>query len=75
MAKVKPTGTVTVRSGGKVVCVIKLDADGTGNCPVSTTNYPPGQVTYTGTYSGGAGFKPGTGATTVTIKPAATQGP
>jgi hypothetical protein len=29
-------GTVTVKSGGKVVCVITLDQNGTGTCKVST---------------------------------------
>ena len=66
----KPTGTVTVRSGGKVVCVITLDKNGTGTCKVSTANYTPGKVTFTGTYTGGSGFKSGSGTTTVTVKPA-----
>jgi|ERR1700722_20872108 len=69
----KPTGTVTVRSGGKVVCVITLDKDGTGTCKVSTANYTPGKVTFTGTYNGSSGFKSGSGTTTVTIRPAAQQ--
>src|ERR1700741_3649601 len=54
----KPEGTVTVRSAGKVVCVITLDKNGTGTCKVSTANYTPGKVTFTGTYDGSAGFKP-----------------
>jgi hypothetical protein len=66
----KPGGTVTVRSGGKVVCVITLDKNGTGTCKVSTANYAPGKVTFTGTYNGGAKFKSGTGTTTLTVKPA-----
>jgi hypothetical protein len=66
----KPTGTVTVRSGSKVVCVITLDKNGTGTCKVSTKDYTPGKVTYTGTYNGGAGFKSGSGTTTVTLLPA-----
>src|SRR5689334_4440530 len=49
----KPGGTVTVRSGNKVVCVITLDQNGTGTCKVSTANYTPGKVTFTGTYDGG----------------------
>src|ERR1700722_6338420 len=68
-----PTGTVTVRSGGKVVCVITLDKNGTGTCKVSTANYTPGKVTFTGTYNGSSGFKSGSGTTTVTIRPAAQQ--
>ena len=70
-----PTGTVTVRSGNKVVCVITLDKTGTGSCQVSTADYPPGKVTYTGTYSGSAGFKSGSGSTTVTIRPKTPAGP
>jgi hypothetical protein len=67
---VKPTGTVTVRSGGKVVCVITLGKNGTGTCKVNTANYKPGQVAFTGSYDGGSGFKPANGNTTLTVKPA-----
>ena len=70
-----PTGTVTVRSGGKVVCVIKIDKNGTGTCQVGTGGYTPGKVTFTGTYGGGNGFKPGSGSTTVTLTPAKPAGP
>jgi hypothetical protein len=70
-----PTGTVTVRSGGKVVCVIKLDKSGTGTCKLGTAGYSPGKVTFTGTYSGGGGFKPGSGSATVTLTPAKPAGP
>jgi hypothetical protein len=62
------TGTVTVRSGGKVVCIITLDKNGTGACRVSTTGDKPGQITYTGTYNGS--WKSSTGSATVTLKPA-----
>ena len=68
-----PTGTVTVRSGNKVVCVIKLDKNGTGTCKVSTSNYTPGKVTFTGTYNGTGKFKSGSGTTTLTLLPAAKQ--
>src|SRR5215469_9982331 len=65
-------GTVTVRSGNKVVCVITLNQSGTGTCKVSTAGYNPGQVTYTGTYDGGTGYAPGAKAsTTLTILPPA----
>ena len=70
-----PTGTVTVKSGNKVVCVITLDKTGTGTCKVSTADYKPGKVTYTGTYNGGSGFKQGTGSTTVTLLPKKPDGP
>jgi hypothetical protein len=66
-----PTGTVTVRSGGKVVCVITLNKNGTGTCKVSTAGYKPGKVTYSGTYSGDTKFNSGTGSTTVTLLPPA----
>jgi hypothetical protein len=65
-----PTGTVTVRSGGKVVCVIKLDKNGTGTCKVNTANYTPGKVTFTGTYNGSGKFKSASGTTTLTLLPA-----
>jgi len=69
-------GTVTVRSGNKVVCVIQLNQSGTGTCKVSTAGYAPGKVTYTGTYDGGTGYKPGEQAsTTQTILPAKPAGP
>ena len=59
------TGTVVVKKGNKVVCVITLNA-GRGSCKVSTKDYPPGTVTFTGTYSGGSGFK--TSKTTANLK-------
>jgi hypothetical protein len=50
-------GTVTVRSGGKTVCVIVLK-NGTGSCKVSTKGVKPGSVKYVGLYSGGGGLNP-----------------
>jgi hypothetical protein len=70
-----PTGTVTVRSGNKVVCVITLDKNGTGTCKVSTAGYAAGKVTYTGTYNGSTGFKAGSATTTLTVLPAKPAGP
>jgi hypothetical protein len=52
-----PTGTVTVRASGKVVCVITLKG-GNGSCKVNTGAYPPGTVKFSGSYGGGAGSKP-----------------
>lgn len=69
----KPGGTVVVRSGNKVVCVITLDKNGTGTCKVSTKNYTPGKVTYTGTYNGGGSFKSGSATTTLTVRPASSR--
>ena len=69
-------GSVTVRSGNKVVCVIQLNEKGTGTCKVDTTGYAPGKVTYTGTYDGGTGYMPGAKAsTTLTILPSKPAGP
>jgi hypothetical protein len=70
-----PQGTVTVRSGNKVVCVITLDKNGTGTCKVGTAGYTPGKVTFTGTYNGGSGFKSGSASTTLTVLPAKPAGP
>jgi hypothetical protein len=44
----------------------------TGTCKVSTAQYAPGKVTYTGTYNSVGNFKSGASAsTTLTITPAA----
>jgi len=64
---------VTVRSGGKVVCVITLNKNGTGTCKVSTAKYAPGKVTFTGTYNSSGNFKSGSGTTTLTVQPASKQ--
>jgi hypothetical protein len=64
------TGTVVVKKGNKVVCVITLNA-GRGSCKVSTKDYPPGTVTFTGTYSGGAGFTPSKATANLKLQPAA----
>ena len=63
------TGTVVVKRGSKVVCVIKLKA-GRGSCNVSTKDYAAGTVTFTGTYTGGGGFKPSKATANLTLKPA-----
>jgi hypothetical protein len=66
-----PTGTVTVRSGGKTICVITLK-NGTGSCKVSTKGHKPGSVKYVGLYSGGGGLNPTESKpVTVQIKPSA----
>jgi hypothetical protein len=62
---------VTVRSGGKVVCIITLNQNGTGTCKVSTAKYSPGKVTFTGTYNSSVkGYNTGSGSTTLTVLPA-----
>src|SRR5579862_9754305 len=70
-----PTGKVTVKSGNKVVCVITLNKNGTGTCKVSTAGYTAGEVTYTGTYNGGARFTPGTASVQLTIVAPKPAGP
>jgi hypothetical protein len=65
----KPTGTVTVKSGNKVVCVITLNQNGTGTCKI-TADSAPGSYPLVGTYNGGTKFKTGTAVTTLTVVPA-----
>jgi hypothetical protein len=47
---------VTVKAGGKVVCVITLQG-GKGSCKVSTLHYAPGTVKFNASYGGSTGFK------------------
>jgi hypothetical protein len=47
-------GTVTITSGGKVVCVITLKGS-TGSCQVSSAGYQPGTLQFTGSYNTGSG--------------------
>lgn len=60
------TGTVTVKSQGKVVCVITLKG-GKGSCKVNTQHYAPGTVQFSASYGGGSGFKPSQ-SSTVNVK-------
>jgi hypothetical protein len=64
-------GTMTVRSGGKVVCVITIKA-GKGTCQVNTAQFAAGKVKFTGTYNGRVGSKPVTATTTLTLRKAPT---
>jgi hypothetical protein len=61
-----PTGTVTVKDGNKVVCVMTIKA-GKGTCKVSTKTYAPGTLRFDATYSGGSGYKPSHGSATVKL--------
>jgi len=61
-----PAGTVTVKDGNKVVCVMTIKA-GQGTCKVSTKNYAPGTLRFDASYSGGSGYKPSHGSATVTL--------
>lgn len=68
-----PAGTVTVKAGGKVVCVITLKG-GSGTCKVNTSAYPPGTVKFSGSYSGGTGSKPSrSGTVSLNLEKAATK--
>jgi hypothetical protein len=62
---------MTVRSGGKVVCVIKFTA-GKGTCTVNTAQFTAGTVKFTGTYNGGAGSKSATSTASMQLKQALT---
>jgi hypothetical protein len=64
-------GTMTVRSGGQVVCVITIKA-GKGTCQVSTAQFAAGNIKYTGTYYGTAGSKPATATATLQLRKAPT---
>lgn len=47
---------MTVKSGGKVVCVMTVKAD-KGTCNVNTLDYAPGTLKFTASYDGGPGYK------------------
>ena len=49
--------------------MIKLKA-GRGSCNVSTRDYAAGTVTFTGTYTGGPGFKPSKATANLKLSPA-----
>jgi hypothetical protein len=49
--------------------VIKLKA-GRGSCTVSTRDYAAGNVTFTGSYSGGPGFRPSKATANLKLLPA-----
>jgi major membrane immunogen (membrane-anchored lipoprotein) len=66
-AKGTLTGTVTVKVGGKVVCVMTVKA-GKGTCKVSTADYKPGVVQFDATYSGAAGYKSSHSSTSMELK-------
>ncbi|HTR91639.1 MAG TPA: Ig-like domain-containing protein [Trebonia sp.] len=64
-------GTMMVRSGGKVVCVMTIKA-GKGTCKVNTAQFAAGNVKFTGTYNGRAGSKPATATATLKLRKAPT---
>jgi hypothetical protein len=69
------TGTVTVRSGGKVICVMAIK-DGKGTCTMSTKGYAPGTVNLSAAYSGDSAHKSSRTSTSVhLLKPTAKATP
>jgi len=61
------SGTVTVKAGNKVVCVIPIKA-GKGSCKVNTATYAPGTLKFIASYDGGAGLRSSGAATSLTLK-------
>jgi hypothetical protein len=55
----RPTGTVLIESGGKVLCTIHLDF-GEGMCSPGSHALSPGFHLIVAHYEGGNGFKPST---------------
>jgi Bacterial Ig-like domain (group 3) len=51
------TGMVVVKSGGRVVCVMKL-SNGKGTCTMNTGGYPSGTVPLVASYGGSKQYKP-----------------
>jgi hypothetical protein len=60
-------GTVTVKAGNKVVCVMTIKA-GKGSCTVNTAAYPPGTLKFVASYGGGAGLRGSAGSTNLTLR-------
>jgi hypothetical protein len=61
------SGTVTVKAGGKVVCVMTIKA-GKGSCKVNTAAYAAGTLKFVGTYGGGAGLGGSAGSASLTLR-------
>jgi hypothetical protein len=64
-----PTGTVTVTSGGKVICVMKIK-DGKGTCTMHTNGYAPGAVNLNASYSGDSTYGKAQGSTSLKLNKA-----
>jgi hypothetical protein len=66
-------GTVTVKAGNKVVCVMTINA-GKGSCKVNTAKYAPGTLKFVATYSGGGGkYKTSSGSANLKLLRAASK--
>jgi hypothetical protein len=68
-----PAGTVTVKNGNQVVCVITLNKNGTGTCKVTAP--AAGKYPLVGIYDGDGKFTAKEATTTLTVTPAAPDGP
>jgi hypothetical protein len=66
------SGTVTVKAGNKVVCVMTIKA-GKGSCKVSTAKYAPGTVKFDASYNGGGKYRASNGSATLKLLRAASK--
>lgn len=71
-SRLPAAGTVTVKAGGKVVCVMTVKA-GKGTCTVNTAHYAPGTLKFSASYGGGAGFKPSVSSASLMLKRATSK--
>jgi len=67
-----PTGKVTVKAHGKVVCVITLK-NGKGSCQVGTSQYAPGTVKFSASYGSDGGSKSSSSDANLKVTKGATQ--
>lgn len=68
-ARAPVTGTVTVKDGNKVVCVMTVKA-GKGTCKVNTAKYPPGSLVFVASYGGSGAYKPSRGSASLRLNKA-----
>jgi len=65
-------GTVTVKAGNKVVCVMTIKS-GKGSCKVNTAKYAPGTLKFVATYSGGGKYRTSSGSANLKLLRAASK--
>lgn len=70
-SRLPAAGTVTVKAGGKVVCVMTVKA-GKGTCTVNTAHYAPGTLKFSASYGGG-GFKPSVSSASLVLRRATSK--
>ena len=66
------SGTVTVKAGNKVVCVMTIKA-GKASCKVNTAKYAPGTLKFVASYNGGGKFKASSGSANLKLLRAASK--